>query len=937
MARGFRRVFRNPFRSAALEREVVEEHEFHLGEKTKALVDQGIPADEARRRAEADFGPRPRWQREALKERRRSVLRARRTWALLAFRVDLALAVRQLLRRPGFTLGTLAVLSVGVGFGVAVLASVDAVLFRPLPFENEDRVVRLGGVLGPNDGTWVSPADWLDWKDMQRSFSAMAATRGASTPLLEAGADYVPTLRVESAFFRVLRVRPALGRLLDADDDRDDAPFVAVLTHRIWSARFGADPKILGREITLGGHEAAVVGVLPRAFEYVDYPTWGGPERDVFLNDVYRGDRTTRGPGGYFWALALLREGVTIDAAQADMDRVADALAEAYPDLIGEGVEGGPLGIRVSGLRRAVLGDLRGRLLLLGGFVALLLLVVCVNVAGLLLARSLGRSREYAVRASFGASPLQLAREALAEVGLLAVVGGATGIGLAGVGLRVVRAYAPPETVLLDHAHVDGRVALGTALLTLAVWLLAGVLPAWRAGRVDPEAILKAGHRGAPTLRSRLGSGIVVAQLTLVTALVTGAVLLLGTYAAMVTADPGFRVGDVRVLEYRLPTERYATPAGTLADHGATFSNEAVAEQLGGTRVYRIGNEAGAFVAEVTRGLRSVPGVLGVAVTNYPPFWGFRSSYAVRHPNPDEHALESEFGGLYFMKWVSRDYFDVLGVPLLRGRTFSEADGPGDPPVMVVNAEFEDTFLRDVDPIGAVVEVAEAGSLPARTRTLVGVVANTMHGASLEVPAIPIAYVPIAQRADLWAQIQAAFPLTSTFLVRVAPNVDVPTSTLRQVITNLDPTLPVRTATTLRELQDELFGETRFWLVLLASFASFGLVLAAAAMFGLLAQNVRQHTRDIGIRRALGASARDSSTRVIRRALEMLAVGLVLGLVASWYLARILAAQVAEVGGLEVGPIALVVGVLLGTSVAATLIPARWAGRVDPMEVLKAE
>jgi len=274
--RGDLPAFRNPLRSRALEREVEEEHDFHLGEKTRELVAQGVPADEARRKAEADFGPRQHWRREALRERRRSASRARRARAVLSFRVDLALAVRQLLRRPGFTVGTLAVLSVGVGFGVSVLASVDAVLFRPLPYENEKRVVRLGGVLGSDAGYGVSPGNWLDWKEMQRSFSAMAATRGSRAPLLEGNADYVPTLRVESGFFEILGAAPALGRLLDADDDRADAPRVAVLTHRIWSGRFGADPQIIGREVTLGGEKATVVGVLRRSFEYLDFPVWGG-------------------------------------------------------------------------------------------------------------------------------------------------------------------------------------------------------------------------------------------------------------------------------------------------------------------------------------------------------------------------------------------------------------------------------------------------------------------------------------------------------------------------------------------------------------------------------------------------------------------------------------------------------------------------------------
>jgi putative ABC transport system permease protein len=935
----FRRVFRNPFRAGRLEREVEEEHRFHLEEKTRALVARGIAPEEARRRAETEFGPRRRWRREALRERRRGYGRMRRAELGDAWASDLLMSARQLRRRPGFTLFTVGVLALGVGFGVAVLASVDAVLFRPLPYAEPDRLVWLRGVAGDFDELGVSPANWLDWQETQRSFAATAATRPVNTSLLEGGAEYVPALRVESAFFRILGVSPHVGRLLDEGDDADNAPLVAVLTHSLWTGRFGADPDLVGRQLTFGGRPATVIGILPPSFEYLDVPIWGGPERRVFMNDVYGGDRTSRWNGGYFWPLGLLREGVTLEQAQHDMDGVAAALAEAYPEINGEGSEIGPLGIKVTPLRHAVTREARGGVLLLGGFVLLLILIVCGNVAGLFLARTVDRARELAVRASLGADRLRLAREILGQVALVTLLGGAAGLVIAALIMRVIHRLAPPDVAFLDGARIDGRVAVGSAVLAVLMWAVAGVLPAVRAGGVDLYATLKSGARPGSRSGSRAGRAVIVAQVSLATVLVTGAGILLGSYASMIAVEPGVRVQDVHVLRYRLPTARYATAAGVLTDYPEiTFLNDAWAEQSASTRVYRVGDDARAFVERAVSALEALPGVRGVAVANHPPLWGDGAGgYGVGAVDPDERALRSPSAGRYRLKWVSPGYFDVLGIPILRGRAPGRGDVGGAVPVAVVNQAFVDTYLGDgAEPIGHVVEVAESGSFPARRVTVVGVAGDVLHRNPSQ-PRRAGMYLPISQRGELWDEHQVAFPLYATFLVRTETDADPGAAALRAAISELDRGLVIQRSTTLEALHADLYRETRFWLALLTSFGAVALLLAAAGTFALLAQAVRLRTREIGIRRALGASTRDVLSRVMKDAVAITAAGLVLGLAASWYLSRLLASQVVGVEGMDADAALVVVGVLLAAAIGASWGPARWASRVVPVEALKAD
>ena len=935
ISRPLRRLWGNPFRRDGVAQEVEEEHAFHLDEKSRELVDRGVPPAEARRQAEADFGRRAHWRRQALRERRRGQGRLGAPEVGDGLVLDIVVAARQLLRRPAFSLAAIAVVALGVGFGVAVLTTVDAVLYRPLPYANAARVVWLRGVFSDVDGWGVSPANWLDWKGLQRSFSATAATRAVNASLMEGGADYVGTLRVESAFFQVLGVRPHQGRLLVAADDRPDAPDVAVLTHRLWVARFGGDPALLGREITLGGRRTTVVGILPPSFGYRDQGVRGGPERHIFTNDIYLGDRTSRFPGGFFWPVALLRDGITLAEAAEDMDRVAAAVAETYPDLLGASADGGPLGISVTPLRDAITQEVRGGVQLLGGFVLLLVLVVCVNAAGLLLADTVDRSRELAVRASLGANGLRLARETLAHVALLTLLGGVAGLAIAAIVLRGIHAIAPPDVAFLAGARVDGRVALGAAGLAIIIWAVAGVLPALRAGRVDPDATLRSGGWSVPPARSRAGRAIIVAQLALATALVTGAGILLSTYASMVAVEPGMRIDAVRVLRYQLPRDRYARAAGTMADYVITLPDGALAEQVRSGRASRVGSEARAFLDQAVTRLRAVPGVVGVAVANERPFSPV--GYTVRAVDPDEHALQSESGGRYWLRWVSPEYFDLMGLRLLKGRALDERDAAAAEPAIVVSEAFVATYLRnDPEPVGTVVPVAEAGYFPPRRFTVVGVVADVLDRNPSQA-ARPAVYIPIAQRGELWSPDQVGLALRATFLVRVDPQAGPSERALREAISELDPTLVIEDSTTLAALYAELTRETRFWLALLAAFGVVALLLAATGTSALLAQAVRHRTREIAVRRALGASAGVVLAGVVKDAVKLAASGLILGLTASWYLSRLLAAHVVGVEGIEIVPVAGVVGVLLAAAAAAAWTPARWACRVDPAEALRIE
>jgi ABC-type lipoprotein release transport system permease subunit len=938
---GFRRVFRNPFGPRALRSEIEEEIAFHLHAKERDLTEQGVEPDRARREARRQFGSPERWRRRAVAAARRRERRERGVDALGSYLQDLAGALRHFRRRPGFALFCVTILSLGIAAGTAVFAVLDTVLFRPMPFPDPHRIVAVQGSTNRYPGLTVSPANYFDWKAGQRSFSAMAATRATSVTLFTGSPEALGTLAVESDFFDVIGVHPTLGRRILPEDDKPNAPRVAVVTHGAWRRIFAGDPDALGRQVDGSAGPVTIVGVMPPDFRYLDVPFWGGPERDLFLSDPFGSDRTSRTTGGYLWVGARLMPGVSIEQADAQMKDVAARLAEEYPGINGPSADDSALSIRVVDAHWDAVELIARPFLLMGVATALLLLVVCMNAAGVLLTWVLDRRRELAVRAALGAARHRLIRQVMAETGWLSVVGTAVGVGLAALLVRVVPGLVPGSIPRLDEVALDGRVLGGALLFSLTLWLASAALPAIRGSKVNLSSSLKDGARTITPGRAWIGRTIIVGQLALTCALVAGAARLIHTYSSLVQVHPGLDPANTLALHVRLPADRYTEQVGSVGALAAPDAlghlNEAWQEQIGATPVYRVGAEAADFVRRVGEELRKVPGIRSVAFANEAPFSGGQI-WGTLPFDPGTGGLPlAEREKWAYLKWVSPNFFETLQVPLLRGRVFGETDGPGDPPVVIVNDAYVDTFFGGaVDPVGAAVRFPEDPYFPEKEATVVGVVANTLQQGPHQ-PFEPVLYVPLAQRAPLWNRYQRAFPLRSTFLIRTDGEPTVLANDVRRAMWSVDPEVPVSYLRTLEDMLLELSAEPRFFLFLLSGFALVSLLLAAAGTFGLLVHDVQQRTHEIGVRRALGATSGSVTGRVLREGAALAVTGVALGLAGALAAGRTLASLI--VGLTDWSPVVqlLVACVLVITVLGASWLPARRAGGVDPLEALRAD
>jgi len=943
---GFRWIFRNPFHERALEREVEDEIAFHLHEKVRDLTARGMDPTEARREAELQFGDLRRWRRETLAASHRRRRRKRQTDALGTLRQDLAGALRHLRRRPRLAAFAVLILGLGTGSGTSVFAVLDTVLFRPMSFPEADRVVGVQGSTTRYPGLTVSPANYFDWKAGQRSFSAMAATRASTVTLYTGRPERLGSLAVESAFFDVIGVQPALGRRILPEDDQPGSERVAVISHATWRRLFGADPDVLGRRVDGSAGPVTIVGVMPADFQYFDVPFWGGPDRDVFLSDAFGDDRTSRTTGGYLWVKARLLPGVSLEQAERQMKDVAAQLAEAYPGIDGPSPDDSALSIRIVRFQNDALSFLANDLVLMGGATVLLLLVVCMSAAGVLLTWVLDRRRELAVRGALGASRARLIRQVLAETGLLALAGALTGLAVAALLIRVIPGVVPGHVPRLDAVALDGRVLAGATALSAALWLLSAALPAIRGSRLDLLSFLKEGAHAGGSRQRWGGRLIIVGQLALACALVAGAGRLIHTYASLLRVDPGLNPAHVLALHVRLPPARYSTLVGTVRDLGDAQSffafNEAWREQIGATPVYRVDAEAQDFARRLSERLREISGVRSVAFANEAPFSGgeiYGTRPAVRgeeQPEPPTMEAVREREGVY-IKWVSANFFETLEIPLLRGRVFSDRDGLEDDPVVVVNRAFVDDFFPEgSDAVGSTLGFFEDPYFPEKEATVVGVVANTLQQGPQD-PSEPVLYVPLAQRARLWNRYQRAFPLRSTFLIRTEGEPTALAGEVRAALWSVDPEIPVTSLASLDAMRAGQTSVPRFFLLLLSGFALVSLVLAAAGTFGLLVHHVRQRTHEIGVRRALGATGASVAGRILLEGACLALVGVAAGLMLALPLGRVLASHIVGVRAWSPTDQLLVVPVLILTAVGASWIPAARASRVDPLEALRAD
>ena len=858
-----------------MEAELDDELRFHLEKEVEENLRRGMSPAEARRAALLDFGGV-----EAIKEECRDVRGIR---PLKDLWQDLRYAARVLLKRPGFTLVAVATLTLGVGATSAIFSVVNSVLLRPLPYRDSGRLVQVWENNLKRGWTrdTVSPLNFEDWEAQNRSLEAVSAYEYDGLVLSEGDApERLTAILASSDFFRVLGVEPALGRGFLQGEDRPGAARVAVVSDRLWQRRLGRRVDAVGQSVILDGKAYTVVGVMPPEFTF---PSRGV---DLWLPALDLGRPRS---DHFMYAVARLKPSVTIETAQADMDGVARRLSEQYPDTNSSS------GVTLIPLHEEIVGKARPGLLLMLGAVGLLLLIACVNVANLLLARASGRQREIALRAALGASRWRIARQLLTESLLLGVVGGGFGALLSVWALGLLVKASGGGIPRSQEVGVDGFALVFTLTASVLTGLLFGLAPALSFSAPDLNQSLKEGAKGVAGGRrqSRTQGALVVSEIALALVLLAGAGLLARSYARLSSVDPGFDADDVLTARISLSESRY---------------KEKERQAL--------------FFRQVLERVRAVPGVSRAGAVSNLPFSGSRTSQSFdvegRPLGPGEITPSADY------RRISPGYFGAMGIRLLRGRDFTERDDNLSAPVAVVNEALARRFFAGEEVLGKRLVYPE-GERPV-TREIVGVVADLKHD-NLAGERAPEVYVPFAQR-----------PHSSMALaVRGEGDPVALAGAVRAAVREVDPGEPVYSVMTMRERLDQSLAPQRFNTQLLIAFAVAATLLAAVGVFGVLSFQVAQSRHEIGIRMALGAQRGDVLKLVVGRGLRYVLGGVVVGLATSLALTRVMSSLLFEVSATDPATLAAITLGLVGVALLASYLPARRASKVDPLTALRYE
>ena len=851
--------------------EIAEELRDHLERAIEAYQSRGISPDEAHRLALRDLG--------GLTQTIESTRAIRSTWLDAAWR-DLAYAARVLRRSPRFTVIALTLLILGIGSTTAIFSIAHAVLVRPLPYPDADRLVFLseheaGGIAWPN---------FEDWRRRASSFDGLASSL-VDAVIVTSGP--VPrrfgSRSVTSNFFRVLRVLPLQGRLFDDADTRPDAAATVVVSHAFWMRELGGSATALGQTLSIGGRPFTVIGVLPPGFRYMTpADVYVLLEPKVAAN--YRG-MLGRNTHTTLFAVGRLKPDVSGAAARTEMQTIAAALAAEYPETNKSG------DVYLVALADRIVGTMAPTLRVLTGAVTLLLLIACVNLASLLLNRSASRAHEFSIRAAIGGSRWTLIRQLLIEQALLVVTGGVLGA-LAGVVILTgLLRIAPSELPRLDEIHPDIVVLSLTTLFSCACAFVFAIVPGLRASGISGQVTLRAG-RGATRSSSSLGRGLMMAEVAVATVLLSGAGLMVHTMFQLSRVDPGFDPHDLHTFSFSLTGPQWPDPRKQV------------------------------FYDAVVERLRAVPGVENAAV-----------SYSLLGSNwwnvftiAGTSAAAGESGEFpnAGMAPVTAGYFETLRIPLIKGRFFDRSDTPNSMPAAIVNSSLARKYWPGEDPIGKQVRQGKPSDPYGPWRTIVGVVGDTkVHGVDQEAP--QQLFLPIVQQ-----------PRTTVFAIARTQG-PVASSSLEAVLHDLDRTVPVFNDRTVDQLLREASSRRRIAMVVLSVFGGVAVLLAAIGVYGVIAQGVTERRQEIGVRMALGATRGQVVRLFLRHGLIVVVVGIASGVVATAVAARSLASLVFGVSTTDPATLGAVAALLSGVTLLACYVPAQFATRVDPVETLRSE
>ncbi|CAN5783831.1 ABC transporter permease [soil metagenome] len=839
----------------------------------------GVPPAEARRQALAETGSFDQVTESVRDERRGAVLET--------IVRDAGFALRTLRRSRGFATVAVLTLALGIGATTAIFSAVSAVLLRPLPYPEADRlmVLWLNNVQEQIERDVTSYPTFLDWREAS-AFESMAGYSGTSASFTgdDEAAEYVGAW-VSQDFFSVLRTTPHIGTRLGEEHARAGSDQVVVLSYALWSSRYGGEPGILGRTERINGVSREVIGVMPRGFAYPENADFWMPIAPE--TELWQGPTSSRGA---LWlsVIARLRPDATIGGADAELTAIMARVAAEFPQGAGNGVF-------IEPLRDTIVGQIRPALQILLGAVAFVLLIACVNVANLLLARGAARRRELAVRSALGASGGRLATQALVESLVLSGLGGAAGLLVAFGGTALLVAASPADLPRIEGVRVDG-IVIGFALLaTLATGLIFGLAPALQARSAALSAAVREGDRGASSGRlARTRRVLVAAEVALALILLVGAGLLVRSFAALQSVQTGF--ATERVLSFRISTGTTRYPEPT---HVRQFQSELL-ERLNGLA----GVEAATGVS--TLFLARLPNMSPVALEGAAP--------------PAEGdpvvSVTSDF--------VHPSFFDAMQLPIVGGRGFEPSDVAGAPSVVIVNEAFVRRFLADQDPIGRRFTRGDPQDTSAVWQTVVGVAADSRRS-GLSEPIRPEAYRPTSQVA----------PRSMEILVRTAGPPVALVPSVRNLLRELDSDMAMSRVRTVEGALAEAVAARRFVMLLLGAFALLAVTLAAIGIYGVLAYLLGQRTRELGIRMALGADRGAVLALVFRQSMAQVLPGLAIGAASALALTRVLRSQLFGVEPTDPVTFIAVTLLLLGVAVLATWVPARRALRVKPLEALR--
>ena len=802
---------------------------------------------------------------------------------------DIRYGLRSLLRIPGFTLVAVATLALGIGVNTAIFSVVNAVLLRELPYPDPEHLVAVWETAAQpgqdvNNRNEVAMGNFLDWRTQQTVFDGLAALNYSNVNLTgSAEPERIQGAVVTTNFFSLLGTKPIIGRGFLAEEENPDSARTMIISYGLWQRRFGSDPDVIGKTLTVNGNPVSVIGILPSTFEF-EFPITR--QIEIWMPMRISTSNTNR-QSHYLYVIARLRGNVSIDQAQAGMTVLANQLQQQYPETNSN------RGVNLIPLQQQLVGDSRPYLRVLFAAVGFVLLIACANVACLLLARVNSRYREIAIRLALGATRWRIIRQLLTESILLAGIGGLAGLLLAYWQTDMLVGLTPSEVPRLGEISLNGQVFAWTLAVSLATGLLFGLAPALGASKPELSESLKEGGRSVTDRRSRLRNVLVISEIALAFMLLIGAGLLIKSFLRLQHVSPGFDSKNVLTMNVSLPRQKY-----------------------------KENQQINSFFEQLLTKVSSIPGVEAVGGIDPLPFGGSdgTTGFVVEGAAPQPVGERPEVGE----RTATSSYFRAMGIPVIRGRTFNNGDREDAPRVVMINEALAKRFWPNEDAIGK--RLGFKSSDPQVWHEIIGIVGNVKHR-RLDVAPKPELYFPYSQ-----------YPGTfMTLVVRTTSEPINAIAAIRNQVLALDPDQPIFDIKTMDERLSSSVAVNRFVMLLIGVFAALATILAAVGIYGVMAYTVSQRTHEIGVRMALGAGAHDVVGLVMARGLKLVVLGMGIGIAGALALSRVMESLLFEVSTTDPLMLGIMAAVLAAVAMLSCFLPAYKAVRIDPMIALRYE